>query len=151
MIETRIAKIVMVGSLPLFAELVTFDNLTDHATNYVFVRQLLSMDATPLGNALMYRSIFSPLLGGNLCLDHCWRGRNGTRRCRCGDFAAARLAFAGRKLQPHQSIGAPEEGSFGTFRQLDDVVIKKGQTARRPMTCRRGGELCRFRRGGDRD
>ena len=64
MIETRIAKIVMVGSLPLFAELVTFDNLTDYETNYVFVRHVLSMDATPPGNALLYRSISSPSLWG---------------------------------------------------------------------------------------
>jgi predicted small integral membrane protein len=63
MIETRIAKIVMVGSLP-FAGLVTFDNLTDHETNYVFVRHVLNMDATPPGNALMYRSISSPSLWG---------------------------------------------------------------------------------------
>ena len=60
MIETRIVKIVMVGSLALFAGLVTFDNLTDYETNYAFVRHVLSMDATPPGNALMYRSITSP-------------------------------------------------------------------------------------------
>jgi hypothetical protein len=36
MIETRIVKIVMVGSLALFAGLVTFDNLTDYQTNYAF-------------------------------------------------------------------------------------------------------------------
>jgi hypothetical protein len=30
MIETRIVKIVMLGSLALFAGLVTFDNLTDY-------------------------------------------------------------------------------------------------------------------------
>src|SRR5215472_18777876 len=62
MIESRIVKIVMVGSLALFAGLVTFDNLTDYETNYAFVRHVLSMDTTPLGNALMYRSITSPLL-----------------------------------------------------------------------------------------
>jgi predicted small integral membrane protein len=60
MIETRIVKIVMVGSLALFAGLVTFDNLTDYETNYVFVRNVLSMHTTPPGNALMYRSITSP-------------------------------------------------------------------------------------------
>ena len=62
MIETRIAKIVMLGSLALFAGLVTFDNLTDYQTNYAFVRHVLSMDATPPGSALMYRSISSPSL-----------------------------------------------------------------------------------------
>jgi predicted small integral membrane protein len=40
MIETRIVKIVMVGSLALFAGLVAFDNLTDYQTNYVFVRHV---------------------------------------------------------------------------------------------------------------
>src|SRR5215470_2231195 len=62
MIETRIVKIVMLGSLALFAGLVTFDNLTDYQTNYAFVRHVLSMDATPPGNALMYRRISSPSL-----------------------------------------------------------------------------------------
>jgi predicted small integral membrane protein len=60
MIETRIVKIVMIGSLSLFAGLVAFDNLTDYETNYVFVRHVLSMDTTLPGNALMYRSITSP-------------------------------------------------------------------------------------------
>jgi predicted small integral membrane protein len=62
MIESRIVKIVMLGSLALFAGLVTFDNLTDYQTNYAFVRHVLSMDATPPGSALMYRSISSPAL-----------------------------------------------------------------------------------------
>src|SRR5580704_3583549 len=62
MIETRIVKIVMVGSLALFAGLVAYDNLTDYQTNYVFVRHVLSMDTTPPGNSLMYRSISSPSL-----------------------------------------------------------------------------------------
>ena len=64
MIETRIVKIVMIGSLSLFAGLVAFDNLTDYGTNYVFVRHVLSMDTTLPGNALMYRSISSPSLWG---------------------------------------------------------------------------------------
>ena len=36
MTESRIAKVVMVGCLALFALLVTFDNLTDYDTNYAF-------------------------------------------------------------------------------------------------------------------
>ena len=60
MIETRIVKTVMIGSLALFAGLVAVDNLTDYETNYVFVRHVLSMDTTSPGNALMYRSITSP-------------------------------------------------------------------------------------------
>jgi hypothetical protein len=35
----------------------------------------------------------------------------------------------GPKNAPRNHLGAPEEGSFGTFRQLDDVVINNGQTA----------------------
>ena len=62
MIETRIVKIVMVGSLALFAGLVTFDNLIYYETNYAFVRHVLSMDTTLPGNALMHRSIASPSL-----------------------------------------------------------------------------------------
>ena len=62
MIETRIAKVVMVASLALFALLVTFDNLTDYDTNHAFVRHVLSMDTTFPGNALLYRRITSPAL-----------------------------------------------------------------------------------------
>jgi predicted small integral membrane protein len=62
MTEIRIVKIVIVGSLALFAGLVTFDNLIDYETNYAFVRHVLNMDTTPPGNALMYRSITSPPL-----------------------------------------------------------------------------------------
>ena len=60
MIEARIAKIIMVASLALFALLVTFDNLTDYDTNYAFVRHVLSMDTTFPGNALLYRRITAP-------------------------------------------------------------------------------------------
>ena len=62
MIEARIAKATMVGSLAIFALLVTFDNLTDYDTNYAFVRHVLSMDTTFPGNALLYRRITSPAL-----------------------------------------------------------------------------------------
>jgi predicted small integral membrane protein len=59
-IESRIAKIVMVGSLAIFALLVTFDNLADYNTNYEFVRHVLSMDTTLPGNGLLYRRVSSP-------------------------------------------------------------------------------------------
>jgi len=61
-IEARIVKIVMVGSLAVFVLLVTFDNLTDYDTNFEFVRHVLSMDTTPPGNALLYRRVTSPAL-----------------------------------------------------------------------------------------
>ncbi len=62
MIEARLAKVVMIGCLALFALLVTFDNLTDYDTNYAFLRHVLSMDTTFPGNGLLYRRITSPLL-----------------------------------------------------------------------------------------
>lgn len=60
MIEARISKIVMVGSLAIFALLVTLDNLTDYDTNYQFVSHVLSMDTTFPGNGLLYRRVTSP-------------------------------------------------------------------------------------------
>jgi predicted small integral membrane protein len=59
MLITRLAKIVMVLSLSIFCLLVAFDNLTDYATNYLFVSHVLSMDTTFPGNSLMYRSIIN--------------------------------------------------------------------------------------------
>jgi predicted small integral membrane protein len=62
MLFARYAKIVMSLVLAAFCLLVTFDNLTDYGTNYLFVQHVLSMDTTFPGNALMYRSITSPTL-----------------------------------------------------------------------------------------
>ena len=62
MIEARIAKVIMVGCLALFALLVTFNNLTDYGTNYAFVRHTLTMDTTFPGNGLLYRRIMSSAL-----------------------------------------------------------------------------------------
>jgi predicted small integral membrane protein len=61
-IEAPIAKIVMVGSLALFALVVTFDNVADYESNFEFVRHVLSMDTTFPTNALLYRRITSPAL-----------------------------------------------------------------------------------------
>lgn len=62
MIEARIAKIVMIASLALFAFVVTFDNITDYETNFDFVRHVLSMDTIFPGTTLLYRSMISPAL-----------------------------------------------------------------------------------------
>ena len=62
MIIARYAKIAMVLCLAAFCLLVTFNNLTDYDTNYLFVQHVLSMDTTFSGNALMYRSITHPVL-----------------------------------------------------------------------------------------
>jgi predicted small integral membrane protein len=60
--EARIAKIVMVACLALFAIIVTVDNLIDYDTNFEFVRHVLSMDTTFPGNGLLYRRLTSPAL-----------------------------------------------------------------------------------------
>ena len=62
MLITRYAKMVMSLVLAAFCLLVTFDNITDYGTNYLFVQHVMSMDTTFPGNALMYRSITNPEL-----------------------------------------------------------------------------------------
>jgi predicted small integral membrane protein len=62
MLMARYAKIVMSLALAAFCLLVAFDNITDYGTNYLAVQHVLSMDTTFPGNALMYRSITSPVL-----------------------------------------------------------------------------------------
>ena len=143
MIESRIVKIVMLGSLALFAGLVTFDNLTDYQTNYAFVRHVLSMDATPPGNALMYRSISSPSLWeAAYALIIAGEGRNGTWLCQRSGFAAPPLAFAGHPLQPRQGIGGRDRRSrlsrlvlwlHGEWRR----VVSRGGNCRNRMVKRR--------------
>jgi predicted small integral membrane protein len=61
MLISRYAKIVLSLALAAFCLLVAFDNITDYGTNYLFVQHVLSMDTTFPGNALMYRSITSPV------------------------------------------------------------------------------------------
>jgi predicted small integral membrane protein DUF2165 len=56
-IEARIAKIVMAGSLATFAFIVTFDNITDYYTNFEFVRHVLSMDTIFPGSTLLCRRV----------------------------------------------------------------------------------------------
>ena len=62
MIEARIAKVVMVASLALFAFIVASDNITDYDTNFEFVRHVLSMDTIFPGSTLLYRRVTSPAL-----------------------------------------------------------------------------------------
>ena len=62
MIEARIARIVMVGSLAVFALLVTWNNLADYDSNYQFVSHVLAMDTTFPGNGLLQRQVTSPTL-----------------------------------------------------------------------------------------
>ena len=62
MLIARYAKIVMSLALAAFCLLVTFDNITDYGTNYLFVQHVLSMDTSFPGNALMYLSITYPVV-----------------------------------------------------------------------------------------
>jgi predicted small integral membrane protein len=62
MLITRLAKIVMCVALGLFCLLVAFDNITDYTTNYLFVQNVMSMDATFPGTELRYRAITNPTL-----------------------------------------------------------------------------------------
>ena len=57
----RIAKLLMIASLAAFALVVTLDNVVDYASNYGFVRHVLSMDDTFPGNILRARAFDKPL------------------------------------------------------------------------------------------
>jgi hypothetical protein len=72
MIETRIVKIVMVGSLALFAGLVTFDNLTDYQTNYG-LRPACAEHGRDAARkrADLPKHFLALFVGGGLCRDHC--------------------------------------------------------------------------------
>jgi len=62
MIEQRVAKCVMTGSVAIFALLVAFNNLVDYGSNFAFVQHVLSMDSTFPDNRLMDRAITVPAL-----------------------------------------------------------------------------------------
>src|ERR1700758_5136420 len=62
MIIIRLAKIVMVAALAVFAFLVAYDNIVDYGANYEFVRHVLSMDTTFPDNTLKDRAITNPSL-----------------------------------------------------------------------------------------
>jgi len=58
----RAAKIAMVAAIALFATLVTFGNLTDYQTNYLFVQHVLSMDTILPFSDIRYRAVTDPAL-----------------------------------------------------------------------------------------
>ena len=66
----RFAKILMSLALAAFAFVVTYDNLVDYGSNFVFVQHVLSMDTTFPNNALMGRAITTPALwhAGYACI-----------------------------------------------------------------------------------
>jgi len=60
--QLRLCKIVLTSLSCVYLMIVVFNNLTDANSNYQFVRHVLSMDTTFPGNALMYRSIQTPII-----------------------------------------------------------------------------------------
>src|SRR5215208_1425739 len=59
MLALRLAKILVVAAIALFASLVAFGNLTDYDTNFSFVRHVLSMDTIFPSSTIKYRAITS--------------------------------------------------------------------------------------------
>jgi predicted small integral membrane protein len=57
---TRAAKLMLLAGIALYYTLVVFNNLTDFDSNYQFVRHVLSMDTTFLGNHGMWRALPAP-------------------------------------------------------------------------------------------
>jgi hypothetical protein len=62
MIALRAAKVATVAAIALVASLVTFGNLTDYNTNFVFVEHVLSMDTIYAFSKIKYRAITDPAL-----------------------------------------------------------------------------------------
>jgi predicted small integral membrane protein len=62
MIAIRASKVVMVAAIALFASLITFGNLTDYNTNFVFVEHVMSMDTIFPFSTIKYRAITNPAL-----------------------------------------------------------------------------------------
>jgi predicted small integral membrane protein len=56
----RWTKLLLLVAIALYYTFVVFDNLTDFNSNYEFVRHVLLMDSTFLGNHGMWRAIHSP-------------------------------------------------------------------------------------------
>jgi predicted small integral membrane protein len=58
----RAIKCALVFGVAIFYSLVVFNNITDYGSNYEFVRHVMMMDSTFLGNRGMWRAIHAPLL-----------------------------------------------------------------------------------------
>jgi predicted small integral membrane protein len=59
-VTLRVAKVSLIFALALFYTFVVFNNVTDYNSNYQFVRHVLMMDTTFLGNRGMWRAIDNP-------------------------------------------------------------------------------------------
>jgi predicted small integral membrane protein len=62
MIAIRAAKVATVAAIALLASLVTFGNVTDYNTNYMFVEHVMSMDTIFPHSTIKYRAITDPTL-----------------------------------------------------------------------------------------
>jgi len=103
MIAIRIAKIVTVAAVALFATLVAFGNITDYDTNFEFVRHVLTMDTIFPSSTIRYRAITSPALhhvayaliiaAEAVIAGLCWIGAWRLARC----LRAGAAAFNGAK------------------------------------------------------
>lgn len=62
MIETRLAKVAMVGGLALFALLVCANNIADYDSNFAFVQHVMTMDTTFADSTLRNRAVAVPAL-----------------------------------------------------------------------------------------
>ena len=56
----RFAQTMLVFAVAVFYALVVFNNLTDYASNYQFVRHVMMMDSTFPGNRGMWRALNAP-------------------------------------------------------------------------------------------
>jgi len=65
--RSRLSKIAAVLALAACAFLATVSNITDHSSNFEFVKHGLSMDTSFEGNAAMYRAITNPALRAAGC------------------------------------------------------------------------------------
>ena len=59
MLTLRLAKIVCVTALALYATLVAFGNVTDYSTNFAFVYHVLDMDQLPAKSHIRWRALNS--------------------------------------------------------------------------------------------
>jgi predicted small integral membrane protein len=62
MLAIRVAKAALVAAVAVLASLVSFGNLTDYGTNFVFVQHVLSMDTIYPFSTIGYRAITNPAL-----------------------------------------------------------------------------------------
>lgn len=108
----RLSKIVSMAMITLWLALVAFGNITDYASNLVFVQHVLAMDSIFPDAAIHYRAIHSPLLqhvayvliivtetlAAGLCGIGTWRMADARRAPAAAFHRAKRLAIAGLTL-----------------------------------------------------